>query len=95
MASRNQLLGSGKIEVEEETGKITIAQSSDPTGLPAWRFHKDCREGVLVKTALELAKLEAAGGWVDHPGKIFLLPGHEHLYEGSAEEEGDPPAGDE
>jgi hypothetical protein len=81
MVSKNQLLGSGKIEVDEVTGKVTIVQSPS-LGLPAWRYHKNCSGGVVVKTEVELARLEAEGGWVDHPGKVSLLPGHENMYEG-------------
>jgi hypothetical protein len=81
MASKNQLLGSGKIEVDEETGKVTVVQFPS-LGLPAWRYHKNCPSGIVVKTEVELARLEVEGGWVDHPGKVSLLPGHENMYEG-------------
>lgn len=89
MASKNRLLGSGKpVEEVEEIEKVeesSAVEPSAPVRLPAWRYHKTCREGVLVQTQAELEKYKAEDGWTDHPGKIFRLPGHEHLYEGPEE----------
>ena len=76
MPSQNRLLGSG---VPEEN---PIAKHVEPTNLkaPAWRFHKDFPEGRLCKTDVDLDKLDAEG-WLDHPGKVRLLPGHEKVWE--------------
>ena len=79
MASNNQLLGSGinyvalarTVPRQDEVQKLT----------PAWRYHKDCPQGLVVKTDAALEKLDA-DGWVDHPGKVSPLPGHEDLFEG-------------
>jgi hypothetical protein len=77
MASQNNLLGSGKpfvVPLPEPT-PVELQQFA-----PAWRFHKECPEGVLVKTDKQLAELDAAG-WKDEPGKVRLLPGHEKVWE--------------
>ena len=75
MVSGNILLGSG---VPEEK---PIVKHIEPTHLkaPAWRFHKDFPNR-LCKTDAELDKLDAEG-WLDHPGKVRLLPGHEKVWE--------------
>jgi len=75
MVSQNRLLGSGIPEGEP------IAEHIEPTYLraPAWRFHKDFPDK-LCKTDAELDKLDAEG-WLDHPGKVRLLPGHEKVWE--------------
>lgn len=74
MASKNVLLGSGNIEeVVQKPPEIQLYA-------PAWRFHKSCPQGRVIHTDKELAKLDAEG-WKDHPGKVTLLPGVEHLYE--------------
>jgi len=76
MQPQNILLGSGVPEKKLVTGHI------EPTHLktPAWRFHKDFPEGKLCKTDKELDQLDAEG-WLDHPGKVRLLPGHEKVWE--------------
>ena len=73
MASNNKLLGSNWPEKEAETVKEVQQRA------PAWRYHKDCPAGKVVKTDVELDKLDAEG-WVDHPGKVRLLIGHEDLF---------------
>lgn len=75
MPSQNVLLGSG---VQEEK---PITEHIETTHLrtPAWRFHKDFPNR-LCKTDAELDKLDAEG-WLDHPGKVRLLPGHEKVWE--------------
>ncbi|MCK9370120.1 C2H2-type zinc finger protein [Candidatus Dojkabacteria bacterium] len=43
---------------------------------PAWRWHTSCREGKIIKTDVELDKLEKEG-WVSHPkniGKQYIPP---------------------
>ena len=75
MASKNILLGD--IQPEEVVQKPPEVQLY----APAWRFHKSCPKGMVVTTDKLLAKLDAEG-WKDHPGKVTLLPGHEHLFEG-------------
>jgi hypothetical protein len=77
MAARNILLGSGKSIEEEEEVQVPVISSR----VPVWRFHKICRNGVIVKSEEELDRLDSLG-WTDHPGKIFLLPGHEQLFDG-------------
>lgn len=72
MASKNNLLGSG---VVEEPEKKAPNQKFDPK----FMYHRDCVEGVVVKTASKMKEL-LKDGWVDHPGKAKRLPGHEHLY---------------
>ena len=75
MASKNVLLGSGNIEeVIQKPPEVQVYA-------PAWRFHKNCPKGMVVTTDKLLANLDA-DGWKDHPGKVTLLPGHEHLFEG-------------
>lgn len=75
MASKNKLLGSGKVE-QEEIIKVE-AETVSPV-LPTWRYSKD-GQAKIVKTVADLEKLEKEG-WVDHPGKVKLLPGHEKLF---------------
>lgn len=75
MASQNVLLGSGipvlqPIAHKERNQKRT----------PAWRYHKDCPKGTLIRYDEELDKVDAAG-WVDHPGKVARLPGLEKIYD--------------
>jgi len=76
MPSQNRLLGSGIPE------QGLVDKHIEPVNLraPAWRFHKDHPEGKLCKTDAELDKLDAEG-WLDHPGKVRLLPGHEKVWE--------------
>ena len=74
MASNNRLLG--ETYPEEVVAKAPEVQKF----APAWRFHKDCPKGIVVHTDKELEKLDSQG-WKDHPGKVTLLPGHEHLFE--------------
>jgi len=75
MPLQNRLLGSGVPEQESTDKHI------EPTNLraPRWRFHKDFPNR-LCKTDAELDKLDAEG-WLDHPGKVRLLPGHEKVWE--------------
>jgi hypothetical protein len=75
MPSNNRLLGSTRLEVKEEV------RESVSTRVPVWRYHESCLKGIVVKTEKELNRLDKEG-WVDHPGKIALLPGHEKLFEG-------------
>lgn len=75
MASNNQLLGSGKPPVVVDQQVI-----GEQLFAPAWRFHPDCPEGILVKTDKQLDELDLEG-WKDHPGKVRLLPGHEAIWE--------------
>jgi len=76
MASENILLGSGVPEQKP------INKHIEPTNLrsPAWRYHRDFPEGKLCKTDEEVDKANA-DGWLDHPGKVRLLPGHEKVWE--------------
>jgi len=75
MSSQNVLLGSGTPEQKP------IIKHVESTNLraPRWRFHKDFPDR-LCKTDAELDKLDAEG-WLDHPGKVRLLPGHEKVWE--------------
>ena len=75
MVSQNILLGSG---VPEPKPSVHIEPKHERT--PAWRFHRDFPEGKLCKTDEELDQADA-GGWLDHPGKVRLLPGHEKVWE--------------
>ncbi|QGH73448.1 MAG: optineurin-like protein [Podoviridae sp. cty5g4] len=45
---------------------------------PCWRYHTQ-HGAKLLSYDDELEKL--GDGWVDHPGKLKKLPGHEKLYE--------------
>ena len=75
MVSRNQLLGDlNPVEVVKKPPEVQLYT-------PAWRFHKSCPKGKLITSDKLLAKLDEEG-WKDHPGKVQLLPGHEHLFEG-------------
>lgn len=76
MASKNKLLGSGKIE--EEVPEI---KEVPQVKAPAWRYHESCPEGKIFKTDEALVKADQ-DGWVDHPGKVRKLAGHEHLFDG-------------
>lgn len=74
MVSQNNLLGSGKVYVEEPVEKKT-------NRVPCLMYHKDLSPmGKVVKNEFELDALIDAG-WVDHRGKIFRLPGFEKLYD--------------
>ena len=75
MPSKNRLLGSGVPEQE------SVIKHIEPTHLrtPVWRFHRDFPDK-LCKTDIELDKLDNEG-WLDHPGKARLLPGHEKVWE--------------
>uniref|UniRef100_A0A6H1ZPA1 Uncharacterized protein n=2 Tax=viral metagenome TaxID=1070528 RepID=A0A6H1ZPA1_9ZZZZ len=75
MASKNILLGSGNVE------EVVVKPPEIQKYAPVWRFHKSCLKGKLVVTDRELVILDEQG-WKDHPGKVQLLPGHEHLFEG-------------
>ena len=75
MASKNTLLGSGKIEVDEEQPIL------DEVFDPMWLYHTNFPEGKIVRSIKEKA-VAIEEGWVDHPGKCTLLPGFEQLYEG-------------
>lgn len=76
MASRNKLLGSGKIEeeVEKEVPLKVFVKA------PAWRYHADCPKGKIFKTDETLAEADA-NGWKDHPAKVQRLPGFEKMFE--------------
>jgi hypothetical protein len=77
MASKNQLVGSGKVYTEEEVKEeVKVFKKA-----PMWLYSKECVEGRVIKTDEEIDKLLAAG-WKDHPGKVVKLPGFEKLYEG-------------
>jgi len=73
MPSENILLGSGIVPIEEH--KAVVNKRA-----PAWRFHISCPEGKVCKTDAELDQADKEG-WVDHPGKVRLLPGHEKVWE--------------
>ena len=74
MPSHNILLGSGPVTEEPK-----VESHHGGTPAIAWRYHESCPEGRLLKTAEDIAKYDALG-WVNTPGKIFLLPGHEQVY---------------
>ena len=76
MASQNKLLGSGEVFND---GKSDHTHETGTRKL-AWRYHETCREGRLLKTQEAIDEADA-NGWVDTPGKIFKLPGHERVYE--------------
>ena len=81
MASTNNLLGSGKAFIE----------SNEPvksSRVPVFRYHKDCPNGIVVRTEAKLDELDAAG-WKDHPGKVKKLPGFEKLYKAETKTEAD------
>ena len=72
MASKNKLLGSGKIdEVAEESVEIVFKR--------VWLYHKAVPAGLLITTQKQFNECTEAG-WVDHPGKCNSLPGHEKLF---------------
>lgn len=73
---QNVLLGSGIIPEPVLKGHINVVNLRTP----AWRFHKDFPEGKICKTDAELDQLDTEG-WLDHPGKVRLLPGHEKVWE--------------
>ncbi len=75
MPSNNELLRFGKSQSNEEVKKdIPVS-----TRVPVWRYHTSCPGGIVVKEEKELDRLDKEG-WVDHPGKVSILPGHEHLW---------------
>lgn len=75
MASQNILLGSGLPQIPQIPGHKERTQNKTPV----FRYHKDCPGGKVINYDDELEKL--GQGWVDHPGKIRRLPGHEKLYD--------------
>ena len=75
MASKNVLLGSGK--VEEVEAEVVVKK---PVKAPAWRYHESCPKGKIFKTDEALEAADAAG-WKDHPGKVQSLPGFEKMFE--------------
>jgi hypothetical protein len=81
MASQNRLLGMTYPDIPP-IGEDIPSNSR----VPAWRYHKDCPKGKLVKRDDELDTLDAEG-WVDHPGKLSKLPGLEQFYQEESTEE--------
>jgi hypothetical protein len=73
MASRNRLLGMGESVEEEKKVDAPVLQ---------WMYSVGCPEGVLLTNQKDIDAFEKLG-WKDHPGKVRLLPGHEHLFEGA------------
>jgi len=82
--SNNRLLGSGVNY--EALANLPPPKDEVQEFAPAWRFHKDCLEGKVVKTDKALEELDEAG-WKDHPGKVRCLPGHEAIWEAELEKE--------
>lgn len=78
MASKNRLLGL-QYENSESVKNSFEEELVEFSEVPAWRYSKDCPDGVIVRTKEKLKELEAVG-WVDHPGKVRLLPGHEKMF---------------
>ena len=79
MVSKNKLLGSG---VDYESLAKQLPRNDEVQKIaPAWRFHKTCPEGRVIKTDKAIKELDKAG-WVDHPGKVRKLPGHENMFKG-------------
>jgi len=76
MSPENTLLGSGIPPVP--------FVDVHPTGIhlrsPAWRYHQNCPDGMILKTDEEVDQADA-DGWLDHPGKVRLLEGHEKIWE--------------
>ena len=75
MASKNKLLGSGKLEEIEEEIPVKLSVKA-----PAWRYNEEFPKGKIFKTDETLAAADAAG-WKDHPGKVQNLPGFEGMFE--------------
>lgn len=76
MASQNILLGAGLSEIQP----IVEHKKREQQRTPAWRYHKDCPSGKLIKYDDELDEADA-NNWVDHPGKVTRLPGFEKMYD--------------
>jgi hypothetical protein len=74
MASQNNLLGSGK--PNEEIKKVVKMSKR----IPVLMYHESCMGGQLVKDEKVLDKLIALG-WLDHPGKVKRLKGHEKVFD--------------
>lgn len=94
MPSENVLLGSGIIYAPPSGGHDPVVNKR----APAWRFHADYPEGKVCKTDRELDQADAEG-WLDHPGKVRSLPGHEKVWEAQqaserAKAEPPPPQGE-
>ena len=84
MAAQNILLGSGLPIIPDVEGyKPPVNQRA-----PAWRYHRDLPEGKVCKTDEELDQADA-DGWLDHPGKVRLLIGHEKVWEAQKKLEAD------
>lgn len=100
MVSKNKLLGNvkpldlGMSEEELEGASIDAVTAVDATEsgpdvttrtriVPILMYSLSCREGKVFTIQKELDALGLE--WTDHPGKIFKLPGFEHLYEGDKE----------
>lgn len=80
MASQNVLLSRSSLRNEEQFKGNPIPEATNKK-TPVWRYHKDCPQGKVFKRDDDLAKAEAEGGWVDHPGKITRLVGHEKTFD--------------
>lgn len=81
MASKNKLVGSGKIEEEKVIEEKKVQSEFEPM----WLYRSDFPKGRIIKSLKEKREL-VKEGWVDHPGKCTLLPGHEHLFEGTKDD---------
>lgn len=70
MASKNQLLGSGReVDIEEDEVQILKPKSSK---VPAIRYHKDHPQGLVIHDEHTLKSIDAdqEGGWSDYPAEI-------------------------
>ena len=74
MASQNSLLGSGK---QEETLKEVVQMSGR---VPVLMYNESHMDGILVKDDKKLDEF-IKEGWLDHPGKVKRLKGHEKVYD--------------
>lgn len=64
--------------VKRETTPVVLHRVRTNKLTPCWRYHKELGSK-LLKYDDELDWL--GDGWVDHPGKLSRLPGHEKLYD--------------
>ena len=84
MASQNKLLSPGTLIEDALQQEEVVEESTQKKAFkyPFWIYHETFPNGVLLRNDTEASKYKHLKNVEDHPGKIRLLPGHEHLFKG-------------